>query len=720
MHHRVVVAGLFRFHEVGQRLLVGPLHEVPEALLTLAAFREVGEQILDCAGHLVDRDALGHPVGELRVLAQSAAEADVQRLDRLAVLPGLHPPERDVGNLWLRTGGGTAREVDVEVLDARREFDVLFQPAGVAHLPVLRLHDGQRAELTARTGDRPAHERVRVRRVVVEERFREQVVEFVLRYVGHDDVLSLGDAHLAGAVLVCEAGEFLGILDAHPPDEDVQADVVVAVRLFVDADVVRVAARGTPGVVRVVAPQVLAGGPKLEVHVLVLERLANLLGAHLVDEELHPGAVAVLAVAVVAEQRRERPADLAGLLGRHEHVETAGEARFVAREAAADVDVEAAHGLAVDLLRGRFEGEVVDIALPTALPAAGHGDLPLPREVRVVLVALVRLVEALRDGERVDVFVLVLAGDRTADDVAPGVAAGLLGREPDRFESLEDVRHVLDVYPVELDRLAGGPVDPAVAEHRVLDRPAGVLVGDVGDDLGLSGLQDAVRRPDAQHEVALLAVSLVVQSPPLEPLEPGVVFVVGNRVPPLVREPEEVLPYLLAVDLGLPVFHVGRHCHVVGPPHVSPRVCRQPFPVLGRVGASCRYRVGPTGRLPRRPDDTALAVEVVELAVDDSPDRKPVGRVRVAATDTLSLHSCLDGPAVDAGLQEPLDHEVRQVTRTERRVGEPPEFADADAPSVVHTYPRPVVEDAESDAHRRGDDRRPPETLAARKRCPVP
>jgi len=93
---------------------------------------ECGEQVLDVARHLVGSHAHLDPVGEVGVLAETAAEADVQRFHGFAVLAGLHSSKTDVGDLGLGTGGGTAREVDVEVLDARRHRDVLLEPACVA------------------------------------------------------------------------------------------------------------------------------------------------------------------------------------------------------------------------------------------------------------------------------------------------------------------------------------------------------------------------------------------------------------------------------------------------------------------------------------------------------------------------------------------------------------------------------------------------------------
>jgi len=176
----------------------------------------------------------------------------------------------------------------------------------------------------------------------------------------------------------------------------------------------------------------------------------------------------------------------------------------------------------------------------------------------VVLVALEPFVELLNHGPRVDELG-GLASHRVADDVSPGVATGLLGREAVCFELLEDLRDILQFDPVELDRLPGRPVDVGVAELGVLGGAAGVLLGDLGDDFGLAGFEHAVRRADPHHEVALLAVALVVQPPPFEALEPRVVFVFGDRLPSVLRELIEMLPDLVAVNLRFPSLNVSWH-----------------------------------------------------------------------------------------------------------------------------------------------------------------
>lgn len=106
----------------------------------------------------------------------------------------------------------------------------------------------------------------------------------------------------------------------------------------------------------------------------------------------------------------------------------------------------------------------------------------------------------------VEDFIGEVAGQRAADDVARGVAAGELGDQADSLEAGENVGGVLDGEPVELDVLAGGDVAEA----------AGVLLGDEGDFAELRGGEEAVGDADAEHEVAIAVGLLLIEAEPAE------------------------------------------------------------------------------------------------------------------------------------------------------------------------------------------------------------
>src|SRR5262249_32881857 len=145
-----------------------------------------------------------------------------------------------------------------------------------------------------------------------------------------------------------------------------------------------------------------------------LELVPEALGPHAVDEELEPRPAPPLPEIVrVTEDRRDVLHDLRRLVGGHEHVDPAREARRV-REAAADPDVEAWRAV---VAHRAGEGEVVDEPARAVLGAAGDGDLVLPREVRVDAVVEEPVVDRERGGAAVHHLAVADAGERAADDV---------------------------------------------------------------------------------------------------------------------------------------------------------------------------------------------------------------------------------------------------------------------------------------------------------------
>ena len=103
--------------------------------------------------------------------------------------------------------------------------------------------------------------------------------------------------------------------------------------------------------------------------------------------------------------------------------------------------------------------------------------------------------------ERVDDFVLRDAREMICSDVAERVARGLDGVHLHRGELGEDVGHLLELRPVELQVLARREVTVAPV----------VAPADVGELAQLPGRQQPVRDRDAQHRRVALDVEAVAQ-----------------------------------------------------------------------------------------------------------------------------------------------------------------------------------------------------------------
>ena len=277
------------------------------------------------------------------------------------------------------------------------------------------------------------------------------------------------------------------------------ADVEAAVELRVDADVVA----GRPG----------GGGlgavHELALEVFVLEDVAELLRAPVGDEELHAGAGAQAAVAVVAEDRRDAVPDLGDLLERDPGAEPLREHR-VGGQPATDQQVEARSVFGVD---DSGEGDVVDLGDDVVARVAADRRLELAGEVGERRVTDVAALDLLDRRGAVDDLVGGDAGDGGAEDGAGAVAARLLRREPDALEPLQ-ISGCPRPDPVVLDVLAIGQVRGVAAE----------LGRDAGDrpELGESSRPPSMRTRSMKKESSSSSGSSVAVLPPSIPGALGV------------------------------------------------------------------------------------------------------------------------------------------------------------------------------------------------------
>ena len=234
------------------------------------------------------------------------------------------------------------------------------------------------------------------------------------------------------------------------------------------------------------------GGPArvvVELGAFLPHQPLELLEAQLGDQELDArrGPVALLAQARVYP--RDRLRDRQQLVRCQEVGEQLGLMRHRA-EPAADVQLEAAPGLAVHLAGHRHGAQVVHPHQPAGLvAAAGEGDLELAPEVLHVGMAEQEVGQRPRVGGDVEGLGMAHAGHRAGGDVAHRVAARLAGGDADRGQPPHQVGGVHHVDEVELDVLARGDVADAV----------GVFFSKIGQDLDLFRVQPAPGDLDALH-----------------------------------------------------------------------------------------------------------------------------------------------------------------------------------------------------------------------------
>ena len=320
--------------------------------------------------------------------------------------------------------------------------------------------------------------------------------------------------------------------------------------------------------------------------VVLLQHLAELLGAPVGDEELEAGPVAQAAVPVVAEDRDDADPDLGDLLEADPGAETLREHR-VGREAAADPDVEPGSELRVD---DTDEGHVVRLVGDVEARRAGDRGLELPRQVGELGGADVTVPDLLQGRRAVDDLVGGDARHGRAEDDARRVAAGLGRHEADGLEALPDRGDVLDADPVELDVLAVGDVGGV----------AGEVLADPGDGAQLLARERAAVGADPEHEV------LVVQ---LAGVQGGRLAAVDTR--PTLRveaPPAHPAPQVVSGDRGEPVAGVvvddplADVEAVVGLLELLVVVQRRPVAVGPRTGRLARLPGRAGGRSPSRSD----------------------------------------------------------------------------------------------------------------------
>ncbi|MCY1540710.1 hypothetical protein D9M68_763650 [compost metagenome] len=135
------------------------------------------------------------------------------------------------------------------------------------------------------------------------------------------------------------------------------------------------------------------------------------------------------------------------------------------------------------------------------LHGAVDGDLELARQEGEFGVQRGPLADDLAPDQRIDEFVRRDAGEVVGGGVADAVAAGLDSVHLDRGQFGEDVGHVFELGPVELNVLAGAEMAVAVVP----------LACDVRQGAQLARCQDAVRNGHAQHGRVALDIQAILQ-----------------------------------------------------------------------------------------------------------------------------------------------------------------------------------------------------------------
>jgi len=131
-----------------------------------------------------------------------------------------------------------------------------------------------------------------------------------------------------------------------------------------------------------------------------------------------------------------------------------------------------------------------------------HGDLELARQIGKFRIEGRPLADQLAPRTRVRDFLRIDAGKLIGGGVTNAVTAGLDTVHLDAGQRGENIRHVLQVRPVELDVLAGGHVAVALVPG----------AADVRQHAQLLAVEHAVGHSDTQHRRVALDIEAVLQA----------------------------------------------------------------------------------------------------------------------------------------------------------------------------------------------------------------
>ncbi len=192
--------------KLGAEGLVVGAGEVGAQVFAGLARREIrAQQALDGLGAVFGGGAEADLARDARVLADRAADAEVEGIDHLAVLLDLLAFEADVGDPALSAGVGAAGDVQVDLLVEGRQavFHLAGQPLGEG----LGLGDGQLAELRPGACDRAAPEGRDLDLQADLAEAMHHVAGARVWNIGDENVLHDGGAQVAVAELFGEVGE---------------------------------------------------------------------------------------------------------------------------------------------------------------------------------------------------------------------------------------------------------------------------------------------------------------------------------------------------------------------------------------------------------------------------------------------------------------------------------------------------------------------------------
>eukprot|EP01022_Parablepharisma_sp_SALTPOND_P026560 TRINITY_DN643_c0_g3_i1.p1 TRINITY_DN643_c0_g3~~TRINITY_DN643_c0_g3_i1.p1 ORF type:complete len:1321 (+),score=447.37 TRINITY_DN643_c0_g3_i1:3726-7688(+) len=552
-------------YEFLERVHTDAAHGIDEAFFFIALLDVDLQQAVDHGGHLGGRERGADDLADRGFVALGAAQRDLVPLGTILV----HAQDADVAHVVVTAGIDAAGDVEFDVADVMLEVDVL-ELLGDGLGDRDRLGIGQRAEVAARAADDVGQQADVGGGQAVRLGGLPQRVQLGLLDVGQHQVLLVGHAQFAEAVLVGQVGHEVHLVGGDVARRharllqrqqhggiarllvglDVALDPVGKTTVFgLQAFVLGIHRRqGSVGRIGEELRHALqfflgqGGGTVLDLGPFLLDLAGKFLGADGLDQDLDARLVHVVAAAVLVVDAQDGFQVGHGVLPGQEVADDAAQ------------DGRAAHAAADQHAEAHFAGFVLEHVQADVMHGSGgavfggaaDGDLELARQVGELGVEGAPLADQFGIGTRIDDLVGGHASELVGGGVADAVARGLDGVHLDAGQFFQDLGGFFQLDPVELDVLAGGEV--AIASV--------VLDGDLGELAQLLGSQHAVGDGDAQHVGMALQVETVLQAQDTEfVLDEFIRQAPAHLVPVLCDSlfDDQVIVLVIAVHLIVPV-----------------------------------------------------------------------------------------------------------------------------------------------------------------------
>src|SRR3989338_3931234 len=455
--------------------------------------------------------------------ATASAAAEGHLIELLTFL--VHPEDADMADVVVTAGVHATGDIQVDIADVEQVIQVVKTALnGFGNRD--RLGVGQRAEVAARAADDIGQQTDVRRGETVFTQLAPQGEQLRLLNIREDDVLVMAVAHFAKAVAVGQVGNRIKLLVGdiarrHAGWLERQSHGDIAWLLVRESVALTPAGKawvfgiqGSQSGILILEGFVAwvdkvrgnashfsfgqGGRAVFQVGPLRIHALGEHFRGQRLDQNLDARLVLVITTAVAVVHTQDGVEVTDQVLPRQEFVDKAADDRGPAQAATNGHTEAQLTGVVLD----RFQADVVHFNRGTVADCAVYGNLELARQVGELRVEGRPLTNDLAPRTWADDFILGHTSELVGGGVTDAIAAGLDRVHLHGGQLGKNVRHIFQVWPVELDVLTGADVRVTLV----------VVTGNLGHHAHLGGRHQTVRHGNAQHARKALDVQAILQA----------------------------------------------------------------------------------------------------------------------------------------------------------------------------------------------------------------